>query len=351
MPVVAPEKLATLQHHAADVRNICIIAHVDHGKTSLTDALIATNGIISPRMAGRVRYLDSRPDEQERGITMESSAISLSFSMAHRSSPDAEPEQKDYLINLIDSPGHVDFSGEVSTASRLCDGALVLVDAVEGVCSQTVAVLRQSWIEKLKPVLVINKIDRLVTELKMSSTEAYTHLSRLLEQVNAVLGGFFQGERMEEDLQWREKIDARVAAAASKDTNKPRRGSQATRDADSSVETNAAASDVPEMAFEERDDEELYFAPERNNVIFSSAVDGWAFTVRQFARIYEKKLGMKRAALERVLWGDYYLEPKTKRVLGAKHLKGRSLKPMFVHLVLDNVWAVYEATTGQKLSG
>jgi ribosome assembly protein 1 len=147
---------------------------------------------------------------------MESSAISLYFSLLRRSAPDAQPEQKDYLINLIDSPGHIDFSSEVSTASRLSDGAVVLVDAVEGVCSQTVTVLRQAWIEKLKPLLVINKMDRLITELQMSPGEAYTHLTRLLEQVNAVMGSFFQGERMEDDLKWRERIEERVSAASAK---------------------------------------------------------------------------------------------------------------------------------------
>ena len=101
-----------------------------------------------------------------------------------------------------------------------------------------------------------------------------------------------------------------------------------------------------ELQFEERDDEELYFAPEKNNVIFSSAIDGWAFTVRQFASLYEKKLGIKRNIMEKVLWGDFYLDPKTKKVLGRKHLKGRNLKPMFVQLVLEQVWAVYQATTG-----
>ena len=269
---------------------------------------------------------------------MESSAISLCFSMARRATPEAEPQQKDYLINLIDSPGHVDFSSEVSTASRLCDGAVVLVDAVEGVCSQTVTVLRQSWIEKLKPVLVINKMDRLITELKMSPGEAYSHLSKLLEQVNAVLGSFFQGERMEEDLQWREKMEVRIAAEKDRDVEKS--GTASDLVADESVEESI------NKTYEERDDEDLYFAPENNNVIFSSAVDGWAFTVRQFSRLYEKKLGIKRSILEKVLWGDYYLDPKNKRILAPKHLKGRPLKPMFVQLVLDNIWAVYEATTG-----
>ncbi|MCJ1356765.1 MAG: Cytoplasmic GTPase/eEF2-like protein (ribosomal biogenesis) [Icmadophila ericetorum] len=334
MPAISPEKLIALQRNADEVRNICILAHVDHGKTSLTDALIATNGIISPKLAGKIRYLDSRPDEQLRGITMESSAISLLFSMSRRSDPSAEPESKDYLINLIDSPGHIDFSSEVSTASRLCDGAIVLVDAVEGVQSQTVTVLRQTWIEHLKPILVINKIDRLVTELKMSAGEAYTHMSKLLEQVNAVIGSFFQGERMEEDLQWREKVELRVKERTERELNGATDDSQS----ESVASTNGD--------FEEKDDEDLYFAPEKNNVIFASAIDGWAFTVRQFAGLYEKKLGIKRSILEKTLWGDFYIDPKTKKVLGSRHLKGRSLKPMFVQLVLENVWAVYEATTG-----
>lgn len=268
---------------------------------------------------------------------MESSAISLYFSMLRRSLADAEPERKEYLINLIDSPGHIDFSSEVSTASRLCDGAVVLVDAVEGVCSQTVTVLRQTWTEKLKPLLVINKMDRLITELKMTPAEAYVHLSKLLEQVNAVLGSFFQGERMEENLNWREKMEERVkatsAAAAAKATAED-------------TNNDSISSEAGDLQFEERDDEDIYFAPEKNNVIFSSAIDGWAFTCRQFASLYEKKLGIKRGLMEKVLWGNFFLDPKTKKVLGPKHLKGRNFKPMFVQLVLEPVWTVYEATCG-----
>lgn len=264
---------------------------------------------------------------------MESSAISLYFSMLRRSAPEATPEAKEYLVNLIDSPGHIDFSSEVSVASRLCDGAVVLVDAVEGVCSQTVTVLRQTWTEKLKPLLVINKMDRLVTELKMTPAEAYVHLNKLLEQVNAVLGSFFQGERMEEDLNWREKMEERVSAA--------------TAAKESAIADQI--SDNGDIQFEERDDEDIYFAPEKNNVIFSSAVDGWAFTCRQFASLYEKKLGIKRGVMEKVLWGNFYLDPKTRKVLGPKHLRGRNLKPLFVQLVLEPVWTVYQATTGGDL--
>ncbi len=147
-----------LQHQTSQIRNFCILAHVDHGKTTLADTLLASNGIISSRMSGKLRYMDSRQDEQERGITMKASAISL----VHTDS-----SQKQFLINLIDSPGHVDFSSEVSTAIRLCDGAIILVDVCEGICPQTHAVLRQASQESLKLVLVFNKIDRLIGELKM----------------------------------------------------------------------------------------------------------------------------------------------------------------------------------------
>ena len=283
---------------------------------------------------------------------MESSAISLYFSMLQRSNASGASNSetqtpREYLINLIDSPGHIDFSSEVSTASRLCDGALVLVDAVEGVCSQTVTVLRQTWTEHLKPLLVINKIDRLVTELKMTPGEAYTHLSKLLEQVNAVIGSFFQGERMEEDLLWRERVEERVAkAAAEKQAKEEKRAVKSNIGASSTEGNENNINGDKDGEFEEKDDEDLYFSPEKHNVIFSSAVDGWAFTIRQFASLYEKKLGIKRSTLEKVLWGDFYLDAKTRRVLGQKHLKGRTLKPMFVQLVLEQIWAVYAATTG-----
>lgn len=308
--VVSPLILKRLQARPETVRNICILAHVDHGKTTLSDSLLASNGIISQNLAGKLRYLDSRPDEQQRGITMESSAVSLYFKVARKPENEGDkPVVKEYLINLIDSPGHIDFSSEVSTASRLCDGALVLVDVVEGVCSQTVNVLRQAWIEKLRPILVINKMDRLIHELKLTPMEAYTHLTRLIEQVNAVMGSFFANERMEDDLKWREQ-----------------------------QETSSTKNE-----FVEKSDEDLYFSPEKNNVIFSSAIDGWGFNISQFAAIYERKLGIKREKLEKVLWGEFYFDSKTKKVVGPKH-KSKNAKPLFVQLVLENIWAIYDST-------
>lgn len=131
------------------IRNICILAHVDHGirniillfmsgKTTLSDYLLASNNIISGKLSGKVRYMDSRPDEQQRGITMKASAILLRFTLQ------TDEANTEYAINLVDSPGHVDFAYEVSTAAKLADGALILVDCVEGICTQTITVLKQA---------------------------------------------------------------------------------------------------------------------------------------------------------------------------------------------------------------
>ncbi|KAJ7712423.1 P-loop containing nucleoside triphosphate hydrolase protein [Mycena metata] len=287
---------------AANVRIITTLGHVDHGKTTLMDALLAANNIISSRMAGKMRYMDSREDEQERGITMESSAVSLRFQVMDK---DAKP--KVYVV---------------STASRLCDGALVLVDAVEGVCTQTIAVLRQAWLDRLRPILVINKFDRLITELQLAPVEAYHHLARLIEQVNAVMGKFFAGDRMEDDLRWREERERRMAEKKEMHAD----------EADAAVDEE----------FQEKDDEDIYFAPERGNVVFASAIDGWGFRIGKFAQLFATKLGMKEANLRRVLWGDFYIDPKTKKVISYKHLRGRALKPLFVQFVLENIWAVYD---------
>ncbi|KAG8912311.1 Cytoplasmic GTPase/eEF2-like protein (ribosomal biogenesis) [Tulasnella sp. 417] len=277
-------------------------------------------------MAGKIRYMDSRDDEQQRGITMESSAVSLRFKMSKAGQGSID----NYVINLIDTPGHVDFSTEVSTASRLCDGALVLVDVVEGVCTQTITVLRQAWLDRLRPILVINKCDRLITELKLAPIEAYHHLVQLIEQVNAVMGSFFAAERMEDDMRWRDERERRLK-------ERKERGAD---EGESAAASNAE--DGVEEAFKEKDDEDLYFLPDRGNVLFASAIDGWAFRVGKFAQVYAAKLGVKEANLRRVLWGDFYLDPKTKRVISHKHLKGRNLKPLFVQFVLDNIWAVYQ---------
>lgn len=304
------EKIIALQRNPANIRNLCILAHVDHGKTTLADCLVASNGIISSRLAGKLRYLDSREDEQIRGITMKSSAISLYFT--HR--------ENDYLLNLIDSPGHVDFSSEVSTAVRLCDGAIVVVDAVEGVCPQTQVVLRQAWLENIRPVLLINKIDRLILELKLTSQEAYTHLQKILEQVNAVTGSLFTSKVMEE--------------RAEKDTDE--------------TEKELSGEQVYDWSagLDEMDDSNLYFSPDQGNVVFASAIDGWGFSIQQFAHIYSQKMGIRAEVLQKTLWGDFYLNTKAKKIMKGAQAKGK--KPLFVQLVLDNIWSLYDAVVTKR---
>jgi ribosome assembly protein 1 len=193
--------------------------------------------------------------------------------------------------------------------------------------------LRQAWIDRLRPVLVINKFDRLITELKLAPTEAYHHLAQLIEQVNAVTGSFHAAERMEDDLRWREERERRLKA------RKEAGAESAEKDANAGIE----GTDMTADAYQEKDDEDLYFAPERGNVIFASAIDGWGFRIGRFAQMYAAKLGIKENNLQRVLWGDFYIEPKTKRIISYRHLRGRNLKPLFVQFVLDNIWAIYDS--------
>ncbi len=150
------EQIREIMNNPNNIRCMSVIAHVDHGKSTLTDSLICKAGIISSKAAGEARYTDTREDEKERCITIKSTGVSLYYEYDIASNGKMEP----FLINLIDSPGHVDFSSEVTAALRVTDGALVVVDSVEGVCVQTETVLRQAMTERIKPVLMVNKVDR-----------------------------------------------------------------------------------------------------------------------------------------------------------------------------------------------
>ena len=222
-----------------------VIAHVDHGKSTLTDSLVQRAGIISAANAGNQRFTDTRADEQERGVTIKSTAISLYAPMSEEDLKDIKQatDGTDFLINLIDSPGHVDFSSEVTAALRVTDGALVVVDCVEGVCVQTETVLRQALGERIKPVVIINKVDRALLELQVSKEDLYQSFSRTVESVNVIIATYF----------------------------------------------DKSLGDV-----------QVY--PEKGTIAFGSGLHGWAFTVRQFAGRYSKKFGVNRGKMMERLW-------------------------------------------------
>jgi elongation factor 2 len=173
------ERVTQLMNQPEHIRNIGIVAHIDHGKTTMSDNLLAGAGIISEELAGKACWMDSDAEEQARGITIDASNVS----MVH------EYSGKEYLINMIDTPGHVDFGGDVTRAMRAVDGAVVLVDAVEGTMPQTETVLRQALKERVKPVLFINKVDRLINELQVDEMEMQIRLGKVIDKVNKLIKG------------------------------------------------------------------------------------------------------------------------------------------------------------------
>jgi elongation factor 2 len=278
-----------------NIRNISVIAHVDHGKSTLTDSLVASAGIISMDAAGDTRLTDTRQDEQERCITIKSTGITLYFKLSNDLELPEHSKSRDFLVNLIDSPGHVDFSSEVTAALRVTDGALVVVDSVEGVCVQTETVLRQALTERIKPVLTINKLDRVFLELQSLDEDVYQNLVKVIENVNVIMATY-QDEKL--------------------------------------------------------GDVQVY--PERGTVAFSAGLHGWAFTLAQFSRMYAKKWKVdedKRLdfikKLTPRLWGDSFFDPESKKWLKKK--KGTSIRS-FTHFILSPIRNLINLAMNDKVT-
>jgi elongation factor 2 len=265
-----------------------VIAHVDHGKSTLTDSLVAKAGIIAEENAGNARATDTRQDEQERGITIKSTGISLYY----ESDIIDEKNKLGYLINLIDSPGHVDFSSEVTAALRVTDGALVVVDYVEGVAVQTETVLRQALGEKIKPVLIVNKIDRAILELQVNGEEMYQNFLRVIENVNVIIATY-ETDDMGEALQ----IDPQLGTCA-----------------------------------------------------MGSALFGWAFTITHFAKVYAAKFGIDRQKMMQKLWGDNFFDAKAKKWKNHKESdEGKELKRAFVEFIMMPVIKLCRASMNGEM--
>ncbi|KAF2668874.1 elongation factor 2 [Microthyrium microscopicum] len=283
------EEIRELMDKAANVRNMSVIAHVDHGKSTLTDSLVQRAGIISAAKAGEARFTDTRADEQERGVTIKSTAISLYAQLKEEEDLKEIPfkvEKNDFLINLIDSPGHVDFSSEVTAALRVTDGALVVVDTIEGVCVQTETVLRQALGERIKPVVIINKVDRALLELQLEKEDLFQNFSRVIESVNVVISTYF----------------------------------------------DKSLGDV-----------QVY--PDKGTVAFGSGLHGWAFTIRQFAARYAKKFGVDKNKMMSRLWGDQWFNPKTKKWTTTAP---DGVERSFNSFVLDPIYKIFNAVMNVK---
>jgi elongation factor 2 len=188
------EEIQKLMNYPEIIRNTSIIAHVDHGKTTLSDSLLAAAGIISEQRAGQQLVLDSWELEQKRQMTVFASNISLTHTF----------QGKEYLINLIDTPGHIDFSGAVTRSLRAVDGALVVVDAVEGPMTQTETVLMQALRERVQPILFINKVDRLIKEIKLTPEEIQRKFAKIITRVNGLIEKYAPAEHKND---WQVKVE------------------------------------------------------------------------------------------------------------------------------------------------
>ena len=315
--------MRAIMDYKHNIRNMSVIAHVDHGKSTLTDSLVCKAGIISARHAGTARYTDTRADEQERGITIKSTGISMYFeydlsagevlSKAEvdtkvnveveeqaEKADDIDISGNSYLINLIDSPGHVDFSSEVTAALRVTDGALVVVDAIEGVAVQTGTVLRQAMAERVKPALMVNKVDRALLELQLTGEEIYQNMRSAIENVNVIIESYRFG-----DKDW--QVD-----------------------------------------------------PTKGTVAFGSGLHQWGFTLKNFAKFYAEKFKTTEDKMAEKLWGDWCFVTdsagKSKWVTSVTVNGNRGVdketgaKRAFIAFIMDPIMNMFQAVMNNELN-
>jgi len=301
------DQLRGMMDKPDQIRCLSVIAHVDHGKSTLTDSLVSKAGIIAAKNAGDARFTDTRADEQERCITIKSTGISMYFEYdleAYYSVDKATDaaaivegddavvavNDKSFLINLIDSPGHVDFSSEVTAALRVTDGALVVVDCIEGVCVQTETVLRQALGERIKPVLHVNKLDRAFLELHLDLEEAYQGFARAIENVNVIISTYNNEDALG---------DVQVVPAA-------------------------------------------------GTVSFGSGLHQWAFTLRGFAMMYASKFGVPVKKMMEKLWGDNFFDGSKNK--WTKRNKSGALTRGFVQFILQPIQNLFDNVMEEKKS-
>jgi len=274
MPNFTTEQIRSIMDKTDMIRSMSVIAHVDHGKSTLTDSLVCKAGIISAKACGDARFTDTRADEQERGVTIKATGISLYFEMDKDDGAGSQP----HLINLIDSPGHVDFSSEVTAALRITDGAMVVVDCIEGCAVQTETVLRQALQERVKPCLFMNKVDRCILEMMMDPEDMYMRFRKTMEDVNVIIATY--NDALMGDVQ----VD-----------------------------------------------------PAKGTVAFGSGLHGWGFNVERFAKIYAAKMGVDKEKMMKRLWGDTFFNAKKKTWSNVQDQDGETVPRAFCQFIMTPI--------------
>ncbi|KAJ3209977.1 hypothetical protein HDU67_005777 [Dinochytrium kinnereticum] len=271
------EFMADLQAYPELVRNIAFIGHLHHGKTSLIDVLVSQTHDVNWSPGDDIRYTDVHEMERQRGVSIKSKPISLVMQ---------DLRGKSYLLNILDTPGHVNFSDEVSAAVRLVDGAVIVVDAVEGVMVTTEKMIKALVTEGIPMTLVINKMDRLILELKLPPSDAYFKIKHTIEELNAVIVQCPGGDNFR-------------------------------------------------------------FSPELGNVCFASSQFGWCFSLRSFAQMYSETNGSSFNVDEFALrlWGDIYFDDR-RRSFRKKPLREDSTRT-FVHFILEPLYKLYAQVLGE----
>jgi U5 small nuclear ribonucleoprotein component len=281
------EFMTDLMNYPDQIRNVAFAGHLHHGKTAFMDMLVLETHDIADRLDRRqgkekdeqLRYTDVHVLERERGLSVKAAPMSLVLQ---------NTKGKSHLINILDTPGHVNFVDEVASSLRLVDGVVLVVDVVEGVQINTEQIIKYAVLEDLPLTLVVNKMDRLILELKLPPSDAYFKLKHVIEEVNTAIENALPGQG-----------------------------------------------------------EKRRLSPEKGNVLFACSSMGWCFTLQSFARMYSDTYpGIDAEEFARRLWGDIFFNPK-KRSFTRKGVEERS-KRSFVNFVLEPIYKLFSHTLSES---
>jgi len=280
------EYMLDLMNHNSLIRCVTIAGHLHHGKTSFVQMLVDQTHEDLVNVHQQSRFTDVRYDEEERGLSIKASPMSLIL-------PDSR--EKSYLVHLMDTPGHINFSDEVTASLRLCDGVVLIVDVIEGLMLNTERIIRHTLQEGLALTVVLNKIDRLILDLKIPPDDAYYKIKHTLDSINQVIADFFQ---------------------------------------------NTEQSD------------HYLVSPVKGNVMFASSEQNWSFTLIQFAQIYlgnrNRKMSIKPEEFAKRLWGDLYFDQTTRKFSKTPNPEVKTSHRSFVEFILDPLYKLYSQVLGES---